>query len=343
MLASVAVSMRQPRLKMEEGAPVAFYHCVSRVVDRNFVLGDLEKERFVKLMRGYEAYCGVRVLTFCIMTNHFHVLVEVPQRPRPEFLPSDSDLVKLVKIGECSYGATTLERRLEQLRLDCRHEEAEALREHFFANMWDVSYFMRVLKQRFSQWFNAGHARKGTLWEERFRSVLVEGGNALRTVAWYIDLNPIRAGIVSEPEAYRWCGYGEAVAGVSRARQGLELLMQSFFAEKKQPQQLRAAYRIQLYVAGEENPGDEQGEGGRRGFGREQIQAVEAAGGDLGLRKALGCKVRHFTEGIVLGSEAFVERHFKRRREEGSAFQRMCPREIRSLFGRGLFTCGTSS
>ena len=96
---------------MEEGAPVAYYHCVSRVVDRNFVLGDLEKEHFVKLMRGYEAYCGVRVLTFCIMTNHFHVLVEVPQRPRPEFLPSDSDLVKLVKIGECSYGATTLERR----------------------------------------------------------------------------------------------------------------------------------------------------------------------------------------------------------------------------------------
>ena len=80
---------------MEEGAPVAFYHCVSRVVDRNFVLGDLEKEHFVKLMRGYEVYCGVRVLTFCIMTNHFHVLVEVPQRPPNELLPSDADFVKL--------------------------------------------------------------------------------------------------------------------------------------------------------------------------------------------------------------------------------------------------------
>ena len=328
---------------MEAGAPVAFYHCVSRVVDRNFVLGDLEKEHFVKLMRGYEAYCRVRVLTFCIMTNHFHVLVEVPQRPLPELLPSDADLVKLVKVAECSYGATTLERRLEQLRRECRHDEAEVLREHFFANMWDVSFFMRVLKQRFSQWFNAGHARKGTLWEERFRSVLVEGGDALRTVAWYIDLNPIRAGIVSEPEAYRWSGYGEAVAGVSRARQGLELLMQSFFVGIKNTQELLSAYRIQLYVVGEENPGDEHGEGGRRGFGREQIRAVEAAGGDLGLRKALGCKVRHFTEGIVLGSEAFVERHFKRRREEGGALQRTGPRKIQSLFGRGLFTCGASS
>jgi len=165
----------------------------------------------------------------------------------------------------------------------------------------------------------------------------------LRTVAWYIDLNPIRAGIVSEPEAYRWCGYGEAAAGVARARQGLELLMQSFLGGIKTPQQLLAAYRIQLYVTGEENPGDEQGEGGRRGFGREQIRAVEAAGGDLGLRKALGCKVRHFTEGMVLGSEAFVERYFKRRHKEGGAPQRTGPREIQSLFGRGLFTCGASS
>ncbi len=327
---------------MEAGAPVAFYHCVSRVVDRNFVLGDLEKEHFVKLMRGYEAYCGVRVLTFCIMTNHFHVLVEVPQRPLPELLPSDADLVKLVKVAECSYGATTLERRLEQLRRECRHDEAEVLREHFFANMWDVSFFMRVLKQRFSQWFNAGHARKGTLWEERFRSVLVEGGDALRTVAWYIDLNPIRAGIVSEPEAYRWCGYGEAAAGVSRARQGLELLMQGFFAGVKKTQQLLAAYRLQLYVVGEENPSDEQGEGGRRGFGREQIRAVEGAGGDLGLRKALGCKVRHFTEGIVLGSEAFVARHFKQWREESGALPRTGPRELQSLPGRGLFACGAA-
>ena len=335
--------MRQPRLKIEEGAPVAFYHCVSRVVDRNFVLGDLEKEHFVKLMRGYETYCGVRVLTFCIMTNHFHVLVQVPKRPLPELLPSDSDLVELVKIAGCSYGATTLERRLVQLRRDCRHEEAEALREHFFANMWDVSYFMRVLKQRFSQWFNAGHARKGTLWEERFRSVLVESGDALRTVAWYIDLNPIRAGIVSEPEAYRWCGYSEAAAGVSRARQGLELLMQGFFGCIKNTKQLLAAYRIQLYVAGEENPSDEQSEGRRRGFGTAQIRAVEAAGGDLELRKALGCKVRHFTEGMILGSAAFVARHFKQRREEGRAAQRMVPREIHSLFGRGLFTCGASS
>lgn len=61
---------------------------------------------------------------------------------------------------------------------------AEALRERWFRRMWDVSQHMKVLKQCFSQWFNRRHGRRGTLWEDRFRSVLVEGrGQALRTMA----------------------------------------------------------------------------------------------------------------------------------------------------------------
>jgi putative transposase len=69
----------------------AIYHCVSRVVDRRFVLGDVERERFVHYMRLYEAFCGVRILSYCVMSNHFHILVEVP--PRMEESLSDEDLV----------------------------------------------------------------------------------------------------------------------------------------------------------------------------------------------------------------------------------------------------------
>jgi REP element-mobilizing transposase RayT len=48
---------------------------MSRVVNRDFILGPEEKEHFLKLLRDYEAFCGVRIVTFCIMTNHFHILV----------------------------------------------------------------------------------------------------------------------------------------------------------------------------------------------------------------------------------------------------------------------------
>ena len=59
----------------------AIYHCVSRVVDRRFVLEDSEREHFRMFMRMYENFSGCRVLSYCIMSNHFHILLEVPPLP----------------------------------------------------------------------------------------------------------------------------------------------------------------------------------------------------------------------------------------------------------------------
>jgi len=90
---------------------------------------------------------------------------------------------------------------------------------------------MQGLKRRFSQWFNKKHIRKGTLWESRFKSLLVEDGYAARVISAYIDLNPIRAGMRSRPEDYRWSSYGMAMkpkADAARhlARAGLCRVMQ---------------------------------------------------------------------------------------------------------------------
>ena len=60
--------------------------------------------------------------------------------------------------------------------------------------MYDLSQYMKTLKQRYSQWYNRTASRRGTLWEQRFKSVVVEGSrNALLTMAAYIDLNAVRA------------------------------------------------------------------------------------------------------------------------------------------------------
>ena len=53
-------------------------HCVSRTMDRVFKFGSKEKAVFVKMMRQYEKFCGVEILSYCVMSNHFHVLVRVP-------------------------------------------------------------------------------------------------------------------------------------------------------------------------------------------------------------------------------------------------------------------------
>ena len=60
--------MRRPRLKVPSHFPVAFYHCISRVVDRRFLFSDLDKDRFVSLLRECERFCRVRVLSFTILS-----------------------------------------------------------------------------------------------------------------------------------------------------------------------------------------------------------------------------------------------------------------------------------
>ena len=91
----------------------------------------------------------------------------------------------------------------------------------YLNRLCSLEHFMKELKERFSRWFNKRHGRQGTLWQDRYRSVLVEDGEALRTMAAYIDLNPVRAGLVDDPKDYRWCGYAEALGGSKRARRGL--------------------------------------------------------------------------------------------------------------------------
>ena len=310
--------MRRARLKGEPEATVAYYHCVSRIVDRRFVLEAREREIFVRMMREYESYCGVRIITFCVMSNHFHILLEVPRRPPSELLLTDAELVERLRKAQCSYGASTLAQRLEMFRASGDNQQAEELRERFFSTMWDVSYFMRVLKQRFSQWYNGAHNRKGTLWEERFRSVLVEADAALRVVACYIDLNPVRAGLVNDPKEYRWCGYAEAVAGVKESREAIAAAMSEFTTRWSSIAKRLAAYRCQLFEAGGISNENEASTKKRRGFSANQVESVRMSGGSLGLGETLRCKIRHFTEGLVLGSQAFVESHFQRYRQHFS-------------------------
>ena len=64
------------------GEGEAFYHILSRVVDRRFVLDDTEKERFRRLMRAIEAFSGCQVLTWTCLSNH---LDEMFHRHRGNF------------------------------------------------------------------------------------------------------------------------------------------------------------------------------------------------------------------------------------------------------------------
>jgi REP element-mobilizing transposase RayT len=346
--------MRRRRLKAPASHPVAYYHCVSRVVNRDFVLGGAEKDKLVEYMRTYERLYGLRVLAYCMMSNHFHILVEVPQRPPAADLPDDVALVAKVRSCLGDKVAGELEWELRHLRGIGAADGAEALRERWFARMWDISSFMKVLKQRFSQWFNGRHARRGTLWEDRYRSVLVEGaGHALRAMAAYIDLNPVRAQLCDDPKDYRWCGYAEAVAGGALARAAVNWLVavdpsgglrpdaaQLLSTSPAQAKEALRRWRCHLYglpeneaLLAEHAAMGDKAAVSRQRIPREKALEVLATGGKLSQADYLRCKVRYFSDGVVLGGRAFVEDIFLSCRERFGPKRRTGARPLRGLAG----------
>ena len=213
--------MRKPRLKIDgEG----FYHVTSRCVDRTFRFKDADKTRIVDQMKRMGRFCGVEIGTYAVMSNHFHILLHV--LPPKEL--TDEELVERIS---ALYGSAKAE-DLRQIWKVWRQagnvaslEQLETSRQTYLRRMGDLSVYMKELKQWISRVYNKEHNRKGTLWEERFWSCLLEdNAETLTSVAAYIDRNAVRAGIVERPEDYRWCGYAEAHAGHAAAQRTLASL-----------------------------------------------------------------------------------------------------------------------
>jgi putative transposase len=76
------------------------------------------------------------------------------------------------------------------------------------------SHVMKYLGQRYVQYVNRTYRRSGTLWEGRFRSCLVGEEDYFLGCHRYIELNPVRAGMVEHPGAYRWSSYGHNAQGL---------------------------------------------------------------------------------------------------------------------------------
>jgi REP element-mobilizing transposase RayT len=275
------------------------------------------------------------------MTNHFHLLLEVPRPTDP--LPSEE--VMLTKLARLS-GHQDVEAVRQRFAMYRRCGDVEGETRYlarFHARLWDVSVFMKLLKQRFSQWFNGRTGRKGTLWEERFKSVLVEGmGHALATMAGYIDLNPVRAGLVQDPKDYRWSGYGEAVAGKTRARLGLQSVVKALMRGKEEAvSRSLEIYRMHVYQEGSEGR-ETVGEDGRAARGaltREEVEEVLRQKGQLTVGEYLRCRVRYFCDGTVFGSREFVEGIFRGYRERFGPKRQSGARPMRGLKAdEALFT-----
>jgi len=295
--------MRKMRVKVEGRA---CYHVMNRVHGKAFLFDDLCREQFVHLLREVELFTGVEVLTYCVMTNHFHLLLKVHES-KPL---SDNELIARYERIAAKMTFATFKDMWDRFVEQKNESGLEMLRKKLQARMDDVSGFMFELKSRFTRWYNTTHGLKGggTFWTDRFKSVMVEGGeNTLTTMAAYIDLNPVRAGMVNDPKDYRWCGYAAALGGNDRAVSGLRSIMWKSVGGEKIADAC-AVYRLLLFGKAEKSR--------RCGISVEQIREVYERAGMLPPWELCKHKVRWLGEGVIIGGKEYISDCARRWNEE---------------------------
>lgn len=275
------------------------YHVMSRTSCGQYLFDDEAKAVFLEMLWKQASFCGLDVLAYCMMGNHFHLLVAVSE----DVEISDEELLRRYRrlYSEKDCPPSSASPSVLAKLLEANEEEGQALRVRILARMHDLSVFMRELKQRFGIWYNHRHQNKGTIWAKRFTSVVVESSQeALATVAAYIDLNPVRAELVIDPEDYAFSSYGAAMRGRRGARLGYERV----FGDKVKWGDLLPDYRLILYGKGVASKGSVGKDLGRIDPGR--ADQVMESGGRLLLAEVLRLRVRYFTAGTAIGSEAFL-------------------------------------
>jgi REP element-mobilizing transposase RayT len=174
---------RPPRIQVEGG----IYHLGTRGVRKTpTFLDDADRRRFLALFQTTLLRYGWELHTYCLMTNHFHLLVTTPKA--------------------------------------------------------NLSAGMQYLNSCYAQWFNRRHGIEGHFVERRFYSGLVETDEYLLTVARYIVLNPVRAGLCRSARDWRWSSYRGTLSTLSELPRPSTWLLSLFGRDLERAREQFAAF-----------------------------------------------------------------------------------------------------
>ena len=251
-----------------------WHHCYNRIggTSQDRPLGAAEKEQFIRILLHLSRFFCVQPVAFQVMSTHYHLLLRTPVQEL-----SEEETCRRYRAYH--YGKRRLEPGTEECRL-------------WQARLRDVSWFHRLLQQRFTVWYNRTRPvrRHGTLWADRFKNTLIESGTALWRCWAYIENNPVRAGLVNAAGDYRFGSLGRwSQSGRHPLESQVnEALLPALGLEF-------GAFTLddlcdQLHQAlAADNAGDES-----------------SATQDPGFVLTAGRRVRFWVDGIAIGSELFV-------------------------------------
>jgi REP element-mobilizing transposase RayT len=286
----------------------AVYHVMSRTALDGFPLKDVEKDFMLDLIKKFSSLYFTEILGFCLMGNHFHLLVKI----FPENRFTDEDIQK---------------------RFEMFYEDSRAFAKghipYLRAKLSSLSEFMREIKVGFARYYNRRHHRCGYFWGDRFKSVIVEKGETLINCLAYIDLNPLRAGIVSQPEKYRWNSLGYHIqTGNKDDFLSLDFGLKEFGVLDAE-ERLRG-YRRYVYEAGAINRPDKM----QAKVIDDKVVAKERKNEfEISRIRRFRYRTRYFTDSGIIGSKEFVSTNYQRFKHLFYSKHEKKPKPIKGLDG----------
>jgi len=172
----------------------SYYHIISHLADELPYLRPHEKNFLLSLLHKLSKIFHVGIISYAFMGNHFHLLIKT----------FDNNYFSEKEAIDRAFA-------LYPKNVVLSHSET-----YWKAKLTDISFFVKELKQRFSQWYNKLHQRKGHVWRGRFKSIIVESQKGLIAASSYIDLNPTRAGAARTLTSYNWNSYTARKANLGK-------------------------------------------------------------------------------------------------------------------------------
>ena len=285
--------MRQARLKPDDQD--TWHHCYNRMVGtrEDRPLGTVEKEQFVRILRRVARFYTVRIVAYQVMSNHFHLLLQAPCQP-----PSAEETAR--RFAQFHGG----QRRLAPDSPAC---------EQWRGLLRDVSWCLRHLQHLYTAWYNRSRPlrRRGPLWAGRFKNTVLDTGSAVWNCWVYIERNPVRALMVEDPAEYRFSSYGRWVqTGHHPCAEAFEEALKPALPLRFQAlgdAGIRRALREEFARLNAEEA---------RATVSEVEAAMVAAGQEEPFTLSARRRVRHWVDGLVIGSELFVRQTMSRVRTE---------------------------
>ena len=286
---------RLPRLKADGGGAGAWYHVYSGVSIRKGELPLADARCYRKLEDLFRFYsqgycCGVGTL-ICMGTHYHSILKFEDVRPLGE-----------EELWSRALALYPNSEKMLKTWLPSRWEK-------FASRLFDISQFMGNIQSAFATWYNRQFNRKGRLWADRFKSTLLLDSQSILDAMLYVDLNAVRAGLVTRPEDY------QAGALYQREMGEADWLMPLSEVMDKGLEDEYLEYKQLLYYRGAVRTKAKQSVISPAVLAQEESKGFKQEGVYLN-------RFRHFTDGLALGAESLVREQLARLRESGHVKKR---------------------